>query len=144
MNGCRFGLCIVVLVNGPGAFAASYPISGAWTVAPNSAPQIGPVQRACQAFRRREDVKVKGAAGRLVVFRGGESTWYNRHGARTCRNLSNRATDKRSFHLTDSCRDNAGHTEQKSYTLKRLNRLQVFITPNDAGSNTYELIGCPT
>jgi hypothetical protein len=35
-------------------------------------------------------------------------------------------------------------TTQKSYTLKRLNNLQVFIAPSDAGSTTYELIGCPT
>lgn len=144
MNGCGFALCVMILIAAPGALATTYPISGAWTVAPSNGRQIAAVQRACQAFRRKEDVKAKGSAGRLVVFRGGESTWYNGRGARTCRNLSNRAADKRSFYLVDSCRDDAGHTQQKSYTLKRLNSLQVFITPSDAGSNTYELIGCPT
>ncbi len=87
---------------------------------------------------------MKGSAGRLIVFRGEESTWYNLHGTWTCRNLSNRAADKRSFHLVDICRDDAGRTAQKSYTLKRRNNLQVLILPSDAASNTYELIGCPT
>ncbi len=144
MNSRGFALCAVLLINGPGALAASYPISGAWTVAPNSGRQTADVRRACQAFRRKEDLEVKGSAGRLVVFRGGESTWYSRQGRRICRNLFNKVAGKRSFHLVDICRNDAGHTEQRSYTLERRNSLQVFITPSDTDSRTYELIGCPS
>jgi hypothetical protein len=144
MKCCGLALCLVTLSNGFGALAANYPISGAWTVAPSNSRQIVDVRRACQAFRRKEDLEAKGSAGRLVVFWGEESTWYNRHGTRVCRNISNKATDKSSFHVVDVCRNETGHTQQKSYTLKRLNRLQVFITPSDSASSTYELIGCPS
>ena len=137
-------LAAVLLINGSGALAANYPIFGAWTVAPDSGREIAHVQRACQAFRRKEGLEVKGAEGRLVVFRGAESAWYDGRGRRICRNLSNKATGKTSFRLVDVCRSDAGHSEQMSYTLKRRNSLQVFITPGDAGSRTYELIGCPT
>jgi hypothetical protein len=145
MNSCGLTLCAaVLLINGSGALAANYPISGAWTVAPDSGREIAHVQRACQAFRRKEALEVKGAEGRLVVFRGAVSTWYNEHGQCICRNLSNKATGKTFFVSSMSVENDAGRSEQMSYTLKRRNSLQVFITPGDEGSRTYELIGCPS
>ena len=44
--------------------------------------------------------------------------------------------------MVDVCRHD-DITEQKSYTLKRLNSLQVFITPDNATARTYQIIGCP-
>lgn len=143
MKRCGLALCLAILINGHGqTLAANYPISGAWTVAPTNSRQIVYVRHACQAFRRKEDLTLKAAAGRLVILRAGESTWYNNIGTRVCQNVSSKAVGKKSFHLVDVCRENSGHIERKSYTLKRLNSLQVIITPDSVGSGTYELIGC--
>ena len=145
MRPCVLALCSAILINSYAQTrAASYPISGAWTVAPSNSRQIVFVRHACQAFRRKEGLTKKGSAGRLVIFRLGESTWYNRRGTRVCRNIFSKPVDKKSFRLVDVCRTSTGHAEQESYTLKRLNSLQVFITPDGTGSRTYELIGCPT
>ena len=88
MKRCGLALCLAILINGHGqTLAANYPISGAWTVAPTNSRQIVYVRHACQAFRRKEDLTLKAAAGRLVILRAGESTWYNNIGTRVCQNV---------------------------------------------------------
>ena len=95
-------------------------------------------------FPQKRGVDKERLGRTLVIFRLGELTWYNRRGTRVCRNIFSKPVDKKSFRLVDVCRTSTGHAEQESYTLKRLNSLQVFITPDGTGSRTYELIGCPT
>jgi hypothetical protein len=126
------------------AAATGYPISGAWTVAPSNSRQIAYVRRACQAYRRKENLAETASAGHLIVFRSNVSTRYDNSGIRTCRNLMSTAVGKRSFHLVDLCRDASGHDKKReSYKLRRLNSLQVFITPDGGSTRSYELIGCP-
>jgi len=132
----------VLLECGSSAVAGEYPISGAWTVAPAKASQIAAVERACQAYRRKEDLAERASAGHLVVFASGTSTWYDSRGVRVCKNIAIRPAEEKSFHLVDSCRTGSQHQQkQERYSMKRLNRLQVFVTPE--GAATYELIGCP-
>ena len=39
---------------------------------------------------------------------------------------------------------NTGHEQKReSYKLRRLNSLQVYITPDGKDAVPYELIGCP-
>jgi len=124
------------------AFAGDYPISGAWTVAPARASQIAAVERACRAYRRRENLAEQASAGRLVIFGSDTSTWYDSRGVRVCKNVTIRPLEGKSFHLVDLCQADFEHQrKQEGYNMKRLNRLQVFITPE--GASTYELIGCP-
>jgi hypothetical protein len=139
-----FIVCFVMWLAWQGdAAAAGYPISGAWTVAPSNSRQIADVRRACQAYRHNQNLEKRASAGRLIVFKSNVSTHYDRSGTRTCQNLMSTAVGKKSFHLVDLCEYASGHEKKReSYKLRRLNSLQVFITP-DGGSTTYELIGCP-
>ena len=71
MRNCGLILCAMMFIAGQGnALAGNYPIAGAWTVAPRNSREIVDVRRACQAFRRKEDLAAKASAGRLIVFRG--------------------------------------------------------------------------
>lgn len=124
------------------AAAAGYPISGAWTVAPSNSRQIADVRRACQAYRRKENLAQRASAGRLIVFKSDVSTRYDKSGTHTCRNLISTAVGKRSFHLVDLC-ESGRERKRESYKLRRLNSLQVFITPDGGSTTSYELIGCP-
>jgi hypothetical protein len=136
---------VAALLGGQGAApAANYPIAGAWTVAPSNSSEIAKVQRACQAYRRKENLAERGAEGHLMVFKSDTMTKYDKDGAHVCKNVSVRPSGKKTFELVDSCPAASGRGRVRTqYKIRELNSLQVFIIPEGRSGDSYELVGCP-